>query len=120
MSKNLNNPTEIIKETIDNDWGLFIDIELQVEQKKHKYNRIKSSHHVSVPSTIIEHSDTRVKHNESLMFKMDEDYENEDNNNYKDDNDKDDNHKTNKVNTVCFYTNTCGAIAFVLLCIIIL
>ena len=116
MSQNLNNPTEII----DNDWGLFIDIELQVEPKKHKYNRIKSSPHVSVPSTIIEHSDTRVKHNESLMFKMDEDYENEDNNNYKDDNDKDDNHKTNKVNTVCFYTNTCGAIAFVLLCIIIL
>ena len=115
MSKNLNNPTEIIKETIDNDWGLFIDIELQVEQKKHKYNRIKSSKHVSIPSTIIEHSDTRVRHNESLMFKMDEDYENEDNNNY-----KDDNHKTNTVNTVCFYTNTCGAIAFVLLCIIIL
>jgi hypothetical protein len=96
--------TEIIKETTDNDWGLFIDIELQLEPKKQKYNRLKS---------ITIQEQTIRSNNESLMFKMDEDYEN-------DSKYEDDNHKTNKATSVCLCANACGVIAIVLCCIIIL
>jgi hypothetical protein len=120
MSQNLNNQTDIIKDITENDWGLFVDIELHFEPKKNKYNRIKASQHVSVPLTIHEYKKIRYN-NESLMFKMDEDYEDYENEeNDKDNNNKYSNHETNKVNSVYLYTKTCGIIAFVLCCIIML
>lgn len=80
-----------------NGWGWFVDIEINsepIKTTKYKYNRIKPSQYVSIPSTIKEYPSIRSMksmtnlYDTSMIFDMDDDLEK---------------HITNKLPNICLH-----------------